>query len=102
MASLCPRSSDSRPGVSARRVDEGDERQPKTLGEAHQTKRLSIALGLGHAVVASHPLFGVAALLVPHDHHRPTAEPRESPHQGPIIREHPVAVQLFEFRERPR
>jgi hypothetical protein len=43
-------------GVGARRVDKGDDGQPKLVGVAHEAHGLAVAVGLGHAKVAAHVL----------------------------------------------
>ena len=85
--------------IRARRVDEGDERQAETLGHLHEAQRLAIALGLRHAVVAAHPLLGVAALLVADQHHGSPVEARRSADDGEVVRVHAIAVQLLEVAE---
>ena len=83
--------------VRARGIDEGDERQAEALRETHQTQRLAIALGLGHAVVAAHALLGIAALLMAEHHDRAVAQARKPADDRKIIAKHAIAVQLLEL-----
>ena len=85
--------------IGARRVDESDERQAKSFGEAHEAQRLAITLGLGHAVVAAHALLGVAALLVADEHDGRVIEARGPADDGEIVAIHAVAMQLVEVLE---
>ena len=85
--------------VGARRVDEGEQRQAKLLGHAHQAQCLAVALRARHAVVASDALFGVPALLMPQHHDRLSFQPGQPPHERRIVRVHPIPVQLQEVRE---
>ena len=57
------------PGISARRVDEGKQRQAELLGELHQPERLAVALGPRHAEVARAALLGVAPFWWPSTMH---------------------------------
>ena len=86
-------------GIGARRIDEGHQRQTKSLRQPHQAQSLAIALGLGHAVVAAHALLGVAALLVTDEHHRAILEPRGTADDGEIVAIHAIAMQLLEVFE---
>src|SRR5262249_33742067 len=88
------------PGIGARRVDERDDRRPELVGEAHETERFSISLGMGHAEVARDVLAGVAALLVTQRDHGPPLEAREPAHEGLVVAEDAAAVELAPVPER--
>src|SRR4029450_9167867 len=83
----------------ARRVDEGDDGLAELVGELHEPEGLAIALRVRHAEVARDVLAGVAALLVPEHHHRLALEDREAAHDGEIVAEDAVAVELDEMVE---
>ena len=87
------------PGIGARRVDQRDDRRAELGGQLHQPERLAVALGMRHAEVALEVLLGVAALLVPDDHHRDAAEPRPAAHDRRVVHVEPVAVELDEVGE---
>src|SRR5229473_4129038 len=87
------------PGIRAGRVHQGDDGRTELLGQMHEAQRLAITLGVGHPEVAVQILLGVAALLVPDHHDAHAVEPRPAAHQGGIVAEQPVAVQLDEVRE---
>ena len=57
-------------------------------------KRSAVTLGPRHAVIAAHPLLGVAALLVADQHDGSAIQPGETPDDGLVVRVHPVAVQF--------
>jgi hypothetical protein len=86
-------------GVRARRVDEGDHRQAELLGLLHQAQRLAVPLRAGHPEAAVGVLLRVAPLLVADHHHRAAGEPGRAAHQGRVLGEEPVAVQLDELLE---
>ena len=96
IASAMPRSSDSAPGMGARDVDEGDDRQPEPLGELHHPHRLAVALRVGHPEVAPDVLLGVGALLLADDDDPPAVEPGEAGDDRGVVAEQPVAVELDE------
>jgi hypothetical protein len=82
--------------VSARHVDERDDRQPEPLGELHRPHRLAVALGVGHAEVAPDVLVRVGALLLADDDDPSTVEAREPDDHGGVVAEQPVAMELDE------
>src|SRR3546814_3468616 len=65
-------------GIGAGRVDQGDDRQMKAVGQLHQTARLAIALGPRHSEVMGDAGVGIGALLMPDDDAGPAAEPAEA------------------------
>ena len=71
--------------IGAGRIDQGQNRQLKTLGELHQPHSLSVALGVGHAEIMAHPPFRIRALFMPNHHDRATAKPRQPPLDRLII-----------------
>src|SRR5262249_50512859 len=83
--------------ISALRVDQSDQRQTKTLREAHQTQRLSVALGFRHTVIAAYAFLRVATLLMSDDHGSPSLNPGQTAHDGQIVGIHSIAVQLVEL-----
>src|SRR3984885_5134048 len=86
-------------GISARRIDQRDDRNAESLRHLHQPQCLAIALGFGHAVIAPHSLLGVAALLVADQHHRYALDPRQSADDGQVVAVHAVAVQFVPVGE---
>ncbi len=86
--------------ISARRVDEGDDGQTALVGQAHQPKRLPIALRVRRTEIAQDIFLCLAPFLRPDDHHLVVIQPRESADHGPIIGKKPVAVQFGEVAER--
>ena len=99
IASACPRSSAPRPGIRARRVDRGDDRQAETVGEIHQPNRLAIALGTCHPEIPLDPGIRVAALLLSDELRGPSPEPHKPADDRKILRERTVARQRQELLE---
>ena len=84
-------------GIGARRVDQRYQRQTEAVGDIHQTDRLAVALGPGHAEIALDPGFGVMALFMADHHHRRVVEPRQTAHHGMVVGKVAVAGQGGEF-----
>ena len=81
-------------GVRALRVDEAEDRQLELLRELHHPQRLAEPFRLRLAEVAGDLLLRVAALLVPDHADRHAAEPAEAGHDGGVVAELAVAVDL--------
>ena len=82
--------------IRARGVDEGDEGKPKLLGHAHESKRLSVALGMRAAEIAVQIFLHVTALLLADDHAANAADGGEPAGHRGIVAEEAVA---FEFHK---
>ena len=82
------------PGIGAGGVDEGEDRAAELLRQLHHPQRLAVPLGARLAEVAVDPLLGVAPLLMADHRHAPAAELREPGHDGGIVPERAVAVDL--------
>lgn len=80
------------PRVSSGRIDEGQHRQPESLGHAHQAPRLAVAFGPRHAEFPPHFFAGVAAFLMTDDHHRLAFETAYSADDCGIVGERAIAV----------
>ena len=89
------------PRVGADRVDERDHRTAELLRLAHESQRLAIPLGMGHAEVAVEVLLHVPALLLADDHDRAPVEAAPTAHDRTVVAEIPVAVELDPVLEHP-
>ena len=87
------------PRVGAGRVDEGDDRLAELGPQLHEAQGLAVSLGVRHAEVARDVLPGVAPLLVPDGHDRVALEAREPAHDGLVVAEDAISVQLDEILE---
>ena len=87
--------------IRRRRIDEDDDRPAELFGHAHQPDGLAIALGPRVAEVAVDLLLGVAALVMADDHHRLPFVAGGARHDGVIVGEAAVAVELDEIGEEP-
>ena len=85
------------PGVSAGRVNKGNNWQAELVGETHQAKGLAIAFGMGGAEIAEDVFLGVAALLGADDDDTVVAEPGKAANHGAVIGILAVAVQFREI-----
>src|SRR5205823_7425624 len=85
----------------ARRVDQGDDGQGQRLGQQEEALRLAEALRMSHAEVALHVFTRAAAFLVAHDHHGAAIEEGRAAHDGRIVAEAAVAVQLHKVGKGP-
>ncbi len=81
-------------GIGAGRIDKGHDRAVELFRHPHEAKGLPIPFRIGHAEVALHAFFESLAFLMTDNHHRSIVESGKSSHDGPIISEHTVAVQL--------
>ena len=57
-------------GKSAGGIDQSDDRQAETVGQMHQTLRLAVAFGLGHAEIMLDAAFGIVAAFLADDDDR--------------------------------
>ena len=87
--------------ICAGNVDEADERKPVPLCELHQTHRLAVALGEGHAEVALGSFFDVTALLVADERDRAALESAETDDQRMVVCAAAVTMQLDPVVEQP-
>ena len=51
--------------ISSWGVDEGKNRQPKSIRMLHQAHGLAVSTGGGHAEITGHIFFGIAPFLMP-------------------------------------
>ena len=86
-------------GISAGRVNEGEDGAAEFLRQLHEAQGLSITFRLRHAEVAQEFLLGVAPFLVADDHHGLALKPCQSAHQCWIIAKAPIAMELGEIGE---
>ncbi|CDN45526.1 hypothetical protein BN871_HW_00060 [Paenibacillus sp. P22] len=86
-------------GISAFRVDEGDDRPLELVGLLHQPQRLAEALRMGTAEEAGDVVLCILAALMADDRHRHSVQLGQAADDRQIVREQPVAVQLQEIRE---
>ena len=87
-------------GISAGGVDERNDRQPELVRQAHQPKRLAIALRVGRAEVTQNVFFGIVPFLRADHDDLVIAQPRQTADDGPIVGIKPVAVQFGKIGER--
>src|SRR6185437_11904015 len=83
-------------------INKGQHRAAKLFREAHQAQGFAKTFGLGHAEVAPHLLLDIAPLLLADGHHFAVAEAREAAHNGGIVGEAAVAMELVEISEQGR
>ncbi len=88
-------------GIRAGRVEQRHDGLAELGGHLHESKRLAVALRVGHPEAAELAAARVAALLVADEHHGAVAvvparafEPRQPAHDGGVVAEEAVAVQL--------
>src|SRR5690606_25278708 len=86
-------------GERAHRVDERDDGKPEAIGELVEPYRLAVSLGVRHPEVPLQVLLRRASLLVADDDDAPPVVAREPAHDGWVVGEAPIAVQLDEVRE---
>ena len=86
-------------GVGARRVHEGEHREPELFGRLHEAQGLSITLGFAHAEVAQAPLACIATFLLPHHHAGGAIEAREPADDAQVVGKVAVSVQFDEVSE---
>ena len=85
--------------VGRRRIDEHDDWPAEFLRRLHHAHRLAVALGPGVAEVAEDLLLCVTPLDVADEQHVLSAVLGETGHDGVIVREAAVAVDLDKARE---
>jgi hypothetical protein len=86
-------------GIGAWSVQKGNDRPAELGGHLHDAQRLAVALGLRHAEIAEKTLFGIATLLLGHDHHRTAFELGEAGDDRRVVTEVAVAVNLLKVLE---
>src|ERR1700730_7822417 len=86
-------------GIGAGSVDEGQDGLPELRPELHEAQGLAIAFRVRHAEVPRDVLAGVAALLVAEGDHGLPLEAAEPAHDGLVVAEDAIAVELDEVVE---
>src|SRR5262249_17358229 len=84
-------------GIRALRVDEGEDRAAEALGEREESHRLPVAFRARHPEVARDLLRRRPPPLLADDDDRAAAEARDPPHDGGVVAEATVAMQLDEI-----
>jgi len=84
------------PGICAGRVDQGEYRAIKFLGEFHYPKRLAIALGFWHPEVAVLALLCRSAFLVTDNYTGLFVKARKARYHRRVIPKTPIPVYLKE------
>src|SRR5207253_1561996 len=87
------------PGIRAGRVDEGEDRKSEARAELVEASRFSVTLGVRHAEVSLHVVFGAAAFLMAHDDDAASAITREAADDRRVVGEGAIAVELLEIGE---
>ncbi len=88
-------------GICAWQVDQADHGALKLLCDLHAAQRLAVALGMRHAEVAPHAVFGAAALAVADDQHFIVAQAGHAASHGLVVAIGAIPVNLAEIREDP-
>ena len=89
-------------GVSARRVNEGDDGPAKLFGLLHQAQGLAVALRPRHTKVTGQIFFQCAALAVADDRHRQSVKTGDAAQNGRVFLALTVAALLKEVGEQGR
>ena len=89
-------------GVSARRVDKGDDGTAEFFSLLHQAQSLAVTLRPRHSKVAGQIFLQRGALAVADDSHRHPVETGHAAQNGRVLLALPVAALLKEIREQGR
>ncbi len=81
----------------ARRIHKRHDGQTETIRQIHETLRLAIAFGLGHAEIVTDAAFGIVAALLPDDDARLAFDATQTTDNGLILREQPVTREWREI-----
>ncbi|CNU54349.1 Uncharacterised protein [Salmonella enterica subsp. enterica serovar Bovismorbificans] len=86
--------------VSARGVDEGDNRHVEAFSHFHQAQRFAVAFRRWHAKVTTNFFFGFTTFLMTNDHHRSPFQTRDTADDGFVISIGAIARQLIKLIKR--
>src|SRR5436190_24402902 len=89
-------------GISARRIDQRNNREAEFFGEPHQTQCLAITLGMRATEVAHHVLLRVPPFLVRDHDATMRTEFRETARHCLVVAKDAVAVELDPIGETTR
>ena len=66
-------------------VDESDDGEPESIGEAHEAKSFAISLRVSTAEITHQVFFGIAAFLVPEKDHALVVEGGKTTDEGSVL-----------------
>ena len=86
-------------GKGAGGVDQGDNRQAKTVGQIHQTNGFAIAFRPRHTKIASNAGLGIVAFFMANNHNRTVSQTSQPAHDGMIVSKISIPGQRSVFLE---